>query len=157
MANWQLVLNAVCLPVLSYGSQLWYVPGVSKGLIKKLQVIHNEMVCMVAGAFRTAPCEALTILTCMLPMEHYINKLHYTSASQLYRLPRTSQLLRQLGPGPEWHTPGPGDLPLAVPTNHSKQGRRTQHSTTLEDLALKVLSTGPKVDVTVIVPWEVPN
>jgi hypothetical protein len=25
MANWRLVLNAVCLPVLAYGSQLWYL------------------------------------------------------------------------------------------------------------------------------------
>ena len=46
----------------------------------KLQVVHNEMVRMVAGAFRTAPCDALTILTRMLPMKHYIDKLHYTSA-----------------------------------------------------------------------------
>jgi hypothetical protein len=27
MENWRLVLNAVCLPVLSYRSQLWYLMG----------------------------------------------------------------------------------------------------------------------------------
>ena len=37
MANWRLVLNAVCLPVLSYGCQLWYLTGAAKGLINMLQ------------------------------------------------------------------------------------------------------------------------
>ena len=54
MANWQLVLNAVCLPVLSYGSPLWFVPGKTKGLIAKTQAIHNEMIHMVTGVFYTA-------------------------------------------------------------------------------------------------------
>lgn len=80
MANWRLVLNAVCLPVLSYGSPLGFVPGASKGLVKKTQIIHNEMVRMVAGAFRTAPCDALCHLTRMLPMEVYLEKLTFTSA-----------------------------------------------------------------------------
>jgi hypothetical protein len=31
MANWRLVLNAVCLPVLTYGSQLWFLTGAAKG------------------------------------------------------------------------------------------------------------------------------
>jgi hypothetical protein len=37
MANWRLVLNAVCLPVLAYGSQLWYLSGASKGHIQMTQ------------------------------------------------------------------------------------------------------------------------
>ena len=31
MANWRLVLNAVCLPVMSYGCQLWYLTHRVKG------------------------------------------------------------------------------------------------------------------------------
>src|ERR1700744_2047884 len=58
MANWRLVLNAVCLPVLSYGCQLWAIAGNYKTLIKKAQMVFNEGVKVIAGAFRTAPREA---------------------------------------------------------------------------------------------------
>jgi hypothetical protein len=47
MANWRLVLNAVCLPVLSYSCQLWYLTGAAKGLINMLQCVQNEMVKLV--------------------------------------------------------------------------------------------------------------
>jgi hypothetical protein len=55
MANWRLVLNAVCLPVLAYGSQLWYLTGAAKGLLNMVQRVQNDMVRQVTGAFRTAP------------------------------------------------------------------------------------------------------
>ena len=155
MANWRLVLNTVCLLVLSYGSPLWYVPGKTKGLVAKTQVVHNEMVRMVAGAFCTAPREALCHLTRMLPMNVYLDKLTFTSALRLYRLPGASQLLRRLGP--DWHVPSPGDLPLAVPINCVRQGSRKQRPTALKALASRVPVIGPKIDMTVIAPWEVPN
>ena len=155
MANWRLVLNTVCLLVLSYSSPLWFVPGKMKSLVAKTQVVQNEMVCMVAGAFCTAPREALCHLTHMLPMEIYLKKLTFTSALRLYRLPGSSQLLRCLGL--DWHVPSPEDLPLAVPINHGRQGSRKQRPTALEALASKVPTIGPKIDVTVIAPWEVPN
>ena len=47
MANWRLVLNVVCLPVLSWGSQLWFLMGAAVGLIKMLQRVQNEMVKVV--------------------------------------------------------------------------------------------------------------
>ena len=53
MANWCLVLNTVCLLVLTYGCQLWYRQdgkGVLK-LVNMLQGVQNEMVKVVAGAF----------------------------------------------------------------------------------------------------------
>ena len=155
MANWRLVLNAVCLPVLGYGCQLWYVQGRSKGLIKQTQKVQNQMVRMVAGAFRTAPCEPLTHITRMLPMEQYVEKLTHTSALRLYRLPRMSQLLRRLGP--DWYSPRPGDNALVVPENMPSRGKSKQCPTVLEALARRVPSHGPKVDWTVIAPWEIPN
>jgi hypothetical protein len=63
MANWRLVLNAVCLPVLTYSSQIWFLSGASKGLINMLQRVQNDMVKQVTGAFRTAPREALLHFT----------------------------------------------------------------------------------------------
>ena len=154
MANWCLVLYAVCLPVLGYGCQLWYVQGKSKGLLKQLQVVQNYMVRMVAGAFHMAPCKPLLHITWMLPMELYIKKLRHTSALRFYRLPRMSQLLRHLGP--DWYSPCLGDNPLVVPENTLLPGRGKQCPTVLEALAWRVPSHGPKVDWTVIAPWEIP-
>ena len=113
------------------------------------------MVRMVAGAFRTAPCEPLTHITRMLPMEQYVEKLTHTSALRLYRLPRVSQLLRRLGP--DWYSPRPGDNALVVPENLPSRGKSKQRPTVLEALARRVPSHGPKVDWTVIAPWEIPN
>jgi hypothetical protein len=155
MANWRLVLNAVCLPVLAYGSQLWYLTGAAKGLINMVQRVQNDMVKQVTRAFRTAPWGALLHITRMMPMKFYIEKLTYTSALRLYRLPRASQLLRRLGP--DWYVPSQGDLPLPVPRSRVLPGKCNQRPTALEALALKVPSEGPRVDVVAIAPWEVPN
>jgi hypothetical protein len=152
MANWWLVLNAVCLPVLTYGSQLWYCSGASKGLVNMVQWVQNDMVRQVTGAFRTAPREPLLHFTRMIPMKHFIKKLTYTSALRLYRLPRVSQILRRLDK--DWYVPSQGDLPMPVPRSHVLPGKHNQRPTVLEALALKVPSSGPKVDVMAVAPWE---
>ena len=155
MANWRLVLNAVCLPVMSYRCQLWYLTHGVKGLTNMLQRVQNEMVRMVTGSFRTALRGDLLHIMRMLPMQHFIEKLTHTSALRLYRLPRDSQLLRRLGP--DWHVPGHGDHPLVVTRPHAVHGRRNQRPTVLEALTSRVPSWGPRVDLKVIAPWEVPN
>jgi hypothetical protein len=155
MANWRIVLNAICLLVMTWGVQLWYRTGGAKGLIAMLQWVQNDMVKVVARSFHTAPCEALLELTRMLPMQHFIEKLTYTSALRLYRLPQASQLLRHLGP--EWYVPGHGDFPSVVTCSPDMCVRRNQCPTVLEALTLKVPSDGPRVDHTAISPWEVPN
>ena len=114
MANWRLVFNAVCLPVLSYGCQLWAIAGNYRTLTKKAQMVFNEGVKVIAGAFRTALREALHELTRVLPARHFFDKLTQTSALRLYRVPPTSQLLARLGPdwqprtlgGPHSSNPG---------------------------------------------------
>jgi hypothetical protein len=98
MANWRLVLNTVCLLVMTWGCQLWFCQGGTKGLVKNLQQVQNEMVKVVTGSFHTAPRETLLQITHMLLMHHFLEKLTYTSALRLYRLPSKSQLLNRLGP-----------------------------------------------------------
>src|SRR6201996_4839746 len=97
MANWRLVFNAVCLPVLSYGCQLWANARNYKTLIKKAQLVFNEGVKVISGSFRTAPREALHELTRVLPARFFFDKLTATSALRLYRVPVTSQLRTRLG------------------------------------------------------------
>jgi hypothetical protein len=153
MANWRLAYNAVCLPVLTYGCQLWYT-GKQKKLVNMLQRVQNEGVKVITGAFRTAPREALLQIAKMLPMRHHLEKLTTTSALRLYRVPRASQLLRRLGP--EWYVPHAGDLPLALPARRGN-GRAQSCPTALETLSARVPSKGPHIDLTAIAPWEVPN
>lgn len=155
MANWRLVLNAVCLPVLTYGCQLWYKPHRSKVLINMLQWVHNDMVKVVAGSFHTTPQEALLQLTCMLPMRHHVEKLTHTSGLRLYRLPWDSQLLQHLGP--LWFASHPSDpAPIVTRLPLTRTGRRRQPPTLLELLALRIPVDGPRVQVTAVPPWETP-
>jgi hypothetical protein len=46
---------------------------------------------------------------------------------------------------------------MVVTRSRALPGKRNQRPTALEALALKVPSSGPKVDLTVLAPWEVPN
>ena len=107
MANWHLVFNAVCLPVLSYGCQLWATSHKYKSLCARAQLVFNEGVCLISGAFRTAPQEPLHVLTQVLPARHFFDKLTHTSALRLTQVPATLQLLAHLSP--DWHcAPGGG-------------------------------------------------
>jgi hypothetical protein len=157
MANWCLAFNAICLPVLSYGIQLWLWLGAvrQKKLINMLQRVQNEGVKLVSGAFHTAPWDALLHITCMLPMHFFLEKLTLTSALRLYRLLRASQLLCRLGP--TWHAPHPGDMPLPTPIFSLPPSLVAWHPTALEALAARVPSDGLHVDITALAPWEVPS
>jgi hypothetical protein len=141
MANWHIMLTTICLPVMTWGAQLWFCTRGAKGLIAMLQQVQNDMVKVVAGSFHTAPCETLLQLTRMLPMQHFVEKLTYTSVLCLYRLPQASQLLRHLSP--DWYVPGHSDFPLVVTCSSAVRGWQNQCPTVLEALALKVPSDGP--------------
>jgi hypothetical protein len=146
-ARWKLAYNAICLPVLTYGCQLWYT-GKQKGLVKKLQLVQNEAVRIISESFRTAPREPLHQLLNILPMDLRLDKLTQSSALRLYRLPRSSQLLRRLGEG--WYQPDPTDPPLPMPNN----GR---NNTALRTLAARVSSEGPRTDPYLVLPEGVPD
>jgi hypothetical protein len=55
MANWRLVFNAVCLPVLSYGCTLWFKRKRNLGLTKMVQQVINDGVKLISGAFARHP------------------------------------------------------------------------------------------------------
>jgi hypothetical protein len=78
-AQWRLAYNAICLPVLTYGCQLWYT-GKQKKLANKLQVVQNEGVRLIAGAFRTTPREPLHQLFNILPIDLRLRMLTDNSA-----------------------------------------------------------------------------
>jgi hypothetical protein len=160
MANWRLVFNAVCLPVLSYGCQLWANSPKVVSLMKKVQLVFNEGVKVIAGAFRTAPREPLHEILRVLPARHFLEKLIHTSALRLYRVPRGSQLLSHLGhewdssvqTGTDWVLPGP-----LASSSRNGSGRSKQRPTALEALGARVPAEAPRTDVVAVAPWEVPD
>ena len=150
MANWRLVFNAICLPVLSYGCQLWSTARNYTGLVQRCQLVFNQGVKVISGAFRTAPRETLHELTRVLPARHFFDKLTHTSALRLLRVPRSSQLLARLRP--DW--PAPAPLHPVYPAVQSRL--KEPPPTVLEALGSRVPPNAQNVDVIAVAPWDVP-
>ena len=146
-ASWRLAYSAICLPVLTYGCQLWYT-GKQAMLVKKLQTVQNEAVRIISGTFRTTPREPLHQLLTIIPMRQRLGMLTQSSALHLYKASGSSQLLKRLGPA--WHTPTPNDPPLPTPT-------RAGITTTLSTLAAKVPPGGPRINPFPTLPQGAPH
>ncbi len=135
-ARWRLAYNAICLPVLIYRCQLWY-SGKQITLVKKLQVIQNEVVRLISGTFWTTPQYPLHQLLNILPMNLCLNMLLKKTALRLYKAPRGSQLLVRLGSA--WHSLAIDGLPLPA-------SNRASLKTTLHILANRVPVNSPCID-----------
>ena len=145
--SWRLAYNAICLPVLMYGCQLWFT-GKQVTLVKKLQTVQNDAVKIMTGTFRTTPREPLHQLLNILPMKLRLNMTLQTAAFRLYKAPKKSQLLIRIGGA--WHTPSPDDLPLPAP---NRRGIKT----TLRKLAARVPDSGSRIDPFPDIPPEAPT
>jgi ribonuclease HI len=146
-AKWRLAYNAICLPVLTYGCQLWYT-GKQRGLVKKLQIVQNEAVRVIAGVFRTTPREPLHQLLTILPMDLRLEMLTQNTALRLYRVAGDSQLLRRLGG--TWLPTQPDDQSLPTPNSHTAR-------TTLRALAARVQAKGPRIQPFPDLPPDAPS
>jgi hypothetical protein len=144
-AQWRLAYNAICLPVLTYGCQLWYT-GKQKKLAHKLQVVQNEGVRLIAGAFRTTPREPLQQLFNILPIDLRLRMLTDNSALRLYRLQSSSQVLLRLGG--EW-APNPQE---SIPTPV-----RSKAKTALRALAGRVSAKGKRIEAFPDLPEGAPR
>ena len=144
-AQWRLAYNAICLPVLTYGCQLWYT-GKQKGLVQKLQVVQNEGIRLLAGAFRTTPREPLQHLFNILPMDLRLRMITDNVALRLYRLQRSSQVLLRLGGA--W-APDPGE-PIPTPA-------RKAAKTALRAMANRISARGNRVEAFPELPEGAPH
>ena len=146
-ASWRLAYNAICLPVLTYGCQLWYT-GKQVTLVKKLQTVQNEAVRVISGTFRTTPREPLHQLLTILPMDLRLTILIQNTALRLYKAPAGSQTIKRLGA--PWRTPTPNEPPLPAPI-------RERATTTLRALAARVPAEGPRIDPFPVLPIGAPQ
>jgi hypothetical protein len=94
---------------------------------------------VISGAFHMTPREPLHQLLNIFPMDLRLNMLTKNTALWLYKLPRDSQLLIQLGE--DWHAPGPNEPPL--PTPNSKRAKTNLHD--LHQQKIHLLENGLKV------------
>jgi hypothetical protein len=148
-AKWRLVYNAICLPVLTYGCQLWFT-GKQKTLVKKLQTTQNEAVKVIAGTFHTTPHDLLHQLLTILPMDIRLKMLTQNTALRLYRVSKDSQLLKWLGG--EWYTPQPHDAPLPTPNSERAQ---TMLHTLVSQVHVKCPRIQPFLDLSPNAPtWD---
>ena len=74
---------------------------------------------MIAGAFRTTPCEPLHQLLSILPIDLRLSMLTQNTALRLYRVSKDSQLLKCLGT--EWLNEQPPDPSRRTPDNGRAQ------------------------------------
>jgi hypothetical protein len=146
-AQWRLAYNGICLPVLTYGCQLWY-KGKQVSLVRKLQTVQNEAVRIISGSFKTAPREPLHQLLSILPIDLRLDMLTKTYALRLYRLPRASQPLKRLQE--PWTEKTDKDLPLPTPQRRSAK-------TALRWLASRVPARGPRIETYPLTPPNGPN
>src|SRR6266404_9204966 len=108
LANWCLLYNAIALPTLSYGSQLWWAVPRKITLINTLCTTQNVGLHLITGAFHTTPVEPLHILVQVLPIHIYLEKLFSNLALRLLHLPLWALPLQLLGS--HWHTPSCNDF-----------------------------------------------
>ena len=87
-ANWRRVFHTIILPVLTYGSQLWFSGhGQRICLIKQAQVAQNDAIRWVAGCFHTTLVNPLHHLLAILPICYTLEKLNRSFLDRLLRLP----------------------------------------------------------------------
>ena len=146
-AQWRLVYNAVCLPVLTYGCQLWFT-GKQKSLVLKLQRVQNEAVRVISSSFSMAPRDPLHQILSIFPMSLCLNMLTLNFALRLYRLPKASQPLKRLQ-GP-WTEPSENDLPAPAPNRNAAK-------TALRWLASQVHPGGPHIEAFPLTPKDCPR
>ena len=89
--SWCLAYNTICLPVLTYSSSIWFKQ--QKHLSKTLQVVQDEVVRWIMGAFQTTPAEPLHQLIAILPIHIRLQMLSKTAALTLLTVLHSLQLI----------------------------------------------------------------
>jgi len=81
--NWHKVYNALIIPTLTYGAQVWYTGINQKGLICQLQIAQNEGIRKITGVFKITLVEPLHNLTGIPPISYFMNKLMHSYTNRL--------------------------------------------------------------------------
>jgi hypothetical protein len=104
-ANWRKVFHAIVLPILTYGSPVWFTDVKQKGLIGILQVAQNKACRKISGCFRTTPTDPLHDLLGIPPILYTLHKYRLQYAACLSTLLLSSPLRTVVSDNPltRWH------------------------------------------------------
>jgi hypothetical protein len=93
LVSWRRIFISIILPVLTYGSQVWFRDVSQVTLINTLQVAHNEVCRKLAGTFHTTPIDMMHSLLSIPPIQFRLRHLLRTQGCRLASQP-PSCLLR---------------------------------------------------------------
>ena len=87
MLGWRRVYNALVVPVITYGTPVWYTGRNQKTWMKKFETVQNEGTRKMLGVFKTTPVEPLNNLTGIPPIPYLLDKLLTAYTHRLRAMP----------------------------------------------------------------------
>ena len=100
------------LPVLLWGSPVYFTGYRQDSLIKRMQSFQNRAIKQLMGAFRTSPSEPSHLLFAILPIKLRLKALSANAALRIARLPSSSPIFQAT---PSRIFDLPPTLPLRIP------------------------------------------
>ncbi|EUC60717.1 reverse transcriptase from mobile element jockey protein, putative, partial [Rhizoctonia solani AG-3 Rhs1AP] len=92
----RLLYKACVVPILTYGSLLWFHGRRQKSLTGSLEKAQNVGLRWLLGAFKTTSIRSMEHLASIPPMHVHLHKLNANAAIKLRALPRQFELARRL-------------------------------------------------------------
>lgn len=78
------IYTTVVLPILLYGSLVWWESVKKKYIVKRLNSFQRSAGMAITGAFKTTPADALEVLLNILPLDLQIRRAAVNTAIRLY-------------------------------------------------------------------------
>ncbi|QRV95516.1 Reverse transcriptase from mobile element jockey protein [Ceratobasidium sp. AG-Ba] len=101
----RLLFRGCIIPILTYGSVIWYTGRKQKSLIAPLVRAQNTGLRWLLGAFRTSPVSAMEHVASILPIHVALQRLSENAAVRLRRLPNQSEVAKRLPSTWDTHDP----------------------------------------------------
>ena len=92
LVSWRHIVNAIILPILTYGTETWFTDCYRASFVDTLQVALNEACRKVGGVFRTTPSHLVSKLVAIPPIRFQLHHKLRLAASRLLHTPSTYPL-----------------------------------------------------------------
>ena len=89
---WQKKFIAIIIPILTYGSQVWFTDIRQKSLIEQLQIAQNEGCWRLAGVFKMTLIHETQKLISIPPIHLHLHHLLHSAGLQLSKLPQNCHI-----------------------------------------------------------------
>ncbi|KAF8623176.1 hypothetical protein AX15_006478, partial [Amanita polypyramis BW_CC] len=95
-----LIYLTICLPILTYGFQLWYRPKGKgcKALLHQMDKVHLAAACWITGGFPDSPRNALLSIASLEPLQINLDRLSHRTALRLMMIHPASSIAKGHNP-----------------------------------------------------------